>query len=104
MALGREVQDVGDAMPRDHGVDSQLVAQVHLFEAILRMRRNSPQVGGIGGVGKAIEIHEHGELGAIDDLLNQVRADESAASGDEKVHGAKRSTTSFAPRGTGVSD
>ena len=66
------------------------------------MPRNSSS-SQIAGVSEAIEIHQRFDLSAVDDMLDPIRADESAAASDEKVHFGNSAMTSFAPFGTGTS-
>jgi hypothetical protein len=40
----------------------------------------------VPGVSQAIEVHESRNLGALNDVLDEVRADEAGAASDEEVH------------------
>ena len=53
--LGRQVHDVGDAVPLHDVEDGGLVPQVHLLEDILGMLRHAREVLEAPGVGQAIE-------------------------------------------------
>jgi hypothetical protein len=71
-----------------HDVEhSGLVAQVNLFEAILRMRAHRFEIGEVAGVGETVEVDESFDFGPVNDVLNEVGADEAGTAGDEKFHG-----------------
>ncbi len=79
----RQVHDVGDGVLFDDPQHGGLVAQVHLLKDIFRVGGNRFQVFQMPGIGQAIEIDEPGDLGAVDDVVDQVGADEARAAGDE---------------------
>ena len=52
----------------------------------LRMTSEGFEVRLVPRVGEAVEIHQPRDLREIDDVLDQVRSDETRAAGDEKIH------------------
>src|SRR5690349_14774663 len=64
----------------------QLVPQVNFLENVLRMLRDFLQVDQMPGVGQAIQIHQSGNLMSVNDVVDEVGADEACAAGDKKVH------------------
>lgn len=103
MALRRQVQHVRDAVVLNDAQDRVPLTKIHLLEVVFGMSHDGAHVVEASGVAETIQIHERRDLGTIDHVLNDVRADEAAAAGDKKIHFASSATTSFAPGVTGVS-
>ena len=72
MRLRRQVHHVGDAVLLDHAQHRGLVAQVHVFEHVLRMFLHALKIGRMARIGQAIQIDEPCDLRLVNDVLNQV--------------------------------
>ena len=79
----REVEDVRDVVLADDADNLGLVAEVDLLEAVAGIGFQAADVGGMTGVGEAVEIDECRDPGLVDELADEVGADEAAAAGDE---------------------
>ena len=87
VGLCGEVHDVGDVMLADDAEDFVLVPQIDFFENVARMDvMNAGEVFEMAGIGEAVEIDEPGDLRPVDDVANEIGADESGAACDQKVH------------------
>jgi hypothetical protein len=67
-----EVHHVGDVMFLHHLQRSGFIAQVYFLESIFGMVRDFFQVREMAGIGEAIQVHELGDLGTVDDVLDKV--------------------------------
>ena len=74
------MHDVGDVMLFDDLRDGSLISQVDLFEEVFGILRDGVEVGEIACVGQAVEVDQSTDIGLIDDVVQQVRADESGSS------------------------
>jgi hypothetical protein len=63
-----------------------LVPQVHLLENVFGVTAHLLEIGEMPGIGEAIEIYQTLDFGLIDNVMDQVGADESGATGDEEFH------------------
>ena len=87
MRLGSKVHDVGDVMLADNAEDLVLVPQIDFFEDITRMDVvDAIKVFKMPRVGEAIEIDELRDFRLVDDMPDEVRADEACTACDEEVH------------------
>ena len=87
MRFRREMHDVGDGMLLDDAQHSGFVAQIHLFKNVFRVPGHFFQVLQMPGVGEAIQIDQLFNLRPVDDVMDEVGADESGAASDEQFHG-----------------
>ena len=74
----------------DDADDFGLVAEVDLLEAVAGIGFKPADVGGVAGIGEAVEIDECLDLRLADKLAEKVGADEATTAGDEKVHDGGR--------------
>ena len=90
MGFGSEVENVGDVVLLDDADDLGLIAEVDFLETVAGIGFKTADVGGMTRVGEAVEIDERLDPGLVDQLAEQVGADEAATAGDEKIHGLER--------------
>ena len=83
MGFRRQVHDMGDLVLLHDPQRRGLVAEVHLLEGVFRMLRDQFQVRQMPGVSEAIQIDELRDGRLVNDVMDQVRPDESRAAGDE---------------------
>jgi hypothetical protein len=83
MGLCREVHDMGDGMPLNHLQGRRLVAQIHLLENVFGMPGNGFQIRQVTCVGQAIQINQLRHAWIGDDVLDEIRADETRTTGDK---------------------
>lgn len=87
MTFSGEMHDVGDVMLADDAEDLVFVPQIDLFEGIAGMHAmDACEVFEMAGVGEAVEIDELRDLGLVDDMTDEIGADEARAAGDQKIH------------------
>ena len=86
MGFRGQVHDGGDLMITHDPADIVAIAEVDLFEDIFVMALESGEIFKMSGVSEAIEIDQMGDFGPVDDVANEIRADETGAAGDEEVH------------------
>ena len=86
MRFGGEMQDVGDGVLFDDAPHGGLVAQINALENIFGMTRDRFDVGGVASVSEAVQVDQARDLRALDDLMDDVRADEAGAAGEQEVH------------------
>src|SRR5437762_1780438 len=65
------------------------VTQVHLFKYVLGMARDLFQIEEVPSIGQTIQIHQPGNLRALNDVVDEVGADEAGATGDQEIHGSR---------------
>ena len=82
MRFRREMHDVGDGVLFDDAHHGGLVAQVHLLKNIFRVFGNLFQIFRMPRVGEAIEIDKSFDLRTVNDVVDQVGADEARAAGE----------------------
>src|SRR2546426_437325 len=80
--LGRQVQDVSDGVLLYDVEDGWLVAEIDPFEDVFGVTSDRFDVGHVPGISEAVEVDELGDLGAIDDMLDDIGPDETGAAGD----------------------
>ena len=80
------MHDVGDRMVLDDAQRRSLVAQVHFLENIFRMPGNRFQIFQPPGVGETIQIDELRDLRVVNDVMDEVGADEAGAASNEEFH------------------
>ena len=80
------MQDVGDGVLFDDAPHGGRVAEIDALENIFRMACDRFDVGEVAGVGEAVQIDQARDLRALDDLMDDVRADETGAAGEQEVH------------------
>ena len=99
-----EVQDMANGMLLHDTQDFDFVAQIDLFENVFWMPANFFEIGQVSGIGQAIEIDQSLDHVLIDDMLNQVRTDETGAAGYEEFHAiySFKSSTEVAQSGARV--
>ena len=86
MRLSGQVHDVGDAVALHYVKDRGLVPQICLLEEVLGMLGDAGQIFEAPGIGQAIEVNQLDYLGPVNDMLNEIRADESGPASDLEVH------------------
>ena len=67
----------------DHVEHGRLVPQIHFLEDVFRMAADLLEVGQMPGVGEAVQVDQPLDLGPVDDVLDQVGADEAGAAGNQ---------------------
>ena len=72
MRFGGEVQDMRYGVLLDDTKNSALVAQVHFLECIFGMAGDSVEIRQVAGVGKGVEVHQPRDLGAANDVVDEV--------------------------------
>jgi len=77
MGLGRQVHDMGDRVTLDDFEGRGFVAQVHLFKGCTWDVSNTGKVFEAPRVREAIEVYEFGDLGAVNDVADEIGADEN---------------------------
>ncbi len=89
VALGREVDDrVGAA---GGGADGLRVGHVALDETVAGVAGEVGEVGEVAGVGEAVEVQDGDGGVGLEQVADEVAADEAAAAGHEhKGHGSYR--------------
>jgi hypothetical protein len=75
MRLRGEMQHLSNLAFLHHAKHSAFVAQIDFFESVLGMVLYPFEICEMPGVREAIQIHQHFDLGPIDDVQNQVRTD-----------------------------
>ena len=71
---------------RAHHVEHRgLVAQIDSFKDVLGVLRDRFEVNEVAGVGQAIEVDQGLDLWAVDEVLDDVRADESRPAGHQQA-------------------
>ncbi len=83
MRFRREMHDVCDGVLFHDAQRRRFVAQIHFFKNVFWVLGNFFQVCQMPGIRQAIEIDEPGHARIINDVMNQVRADETSAAGDQ---------------------
>ena len=78
-----QMHHVSDCVLLDYAQDRRFIAQVHFLKDIFGTLRDPLQVGGMPGVSKAIQIYQPFDFRALNDVLDQIRADESCAARDK---------------------
>ena len=73
------MHDVRDDVFLNDFDDGGLVAQIHFLKSVFRMAGNLGEVFEMTGVSQAIEIDESLHLRPVDDVLEDIRADESGS-------------------------
>ena len=86
MRFGGQMQDMGDPMLLHHRQNGGFVAQVGFFKSVFAMLRDSLQIFQMAGVGQAIQVDQLADFRAVNDVMDQVRSDESGAACDQQVH------------------
>ena len=87
MTFSGEMHDVGDVMLADDAEDLVFVPQIDLLKEVTRMDTvDAREVFEMAGVGEAVEIDELRDLGLVDDMTDEIGADEARAAGDQKIH------------------
>jgi len=74
-----EVHYMRDRVPPDEVADAGLVTQVNLFEHVSGMLLEIAQILQMACVGQAIQVNEFVDFRLVDDVPDQVRADEACA-------------------------
>ena len=64
----------------------RLVAQIHLCENVFWMGGNFLQILQAPGVSQAVEIDELRDARVVNDVMDEIRADEARAASNEKIH------------------
>src|SRR5207249_287105 len=83
VTLGREVDDVGDAVPH-RGPDGLPVGDVAADELVPRVALDVLEVGEVAGVGQGVEVDDrHAGVGG-EEVADEVRPDEPAPAGHEQ--------------------
>ena len=84
------MHDVRDAVLFDHAQRRGLVAQIHLLKNVFRMPGDLLQILQMPGVSQAIQIDQSLDFRPVDDVVDEIGADESGAASDEQFHGLSR--------------
>jgi hypothetical protein len=85
------VHDVRDFVLLDDAQNGGFVAQIHFFKNVFGMARNFFQIFQMAGISKAIQIDQPRDFRPVNDVMDQVRADEARAAGDKQIHIFNRS-------------
>ena len=83
MGFRREVHDVRDAVLFDNPQRGRLVTQINLLKNIFRMLGDRLQIFQSSRVSQAVEVDELGDFRIVNDVLDEIRADEARAAGNE---------------------
>ena len=86
MRFRREVHDVRDGVLLDDLQRRRLVAQIHFLKNVFRMLGNFLQILQAPGVSQAVEIDELRDARVVNDVMDEIRADEARAASNEKIH------------------
>ena len=78
----REMHDMGDGVLFDDPHHSGFITQIHLLKNIFRVLGNLFQIFQVPGISKAIQIDEFGDLRTVNDVMDEIGADEAGAAGD----------------------
>jgi hypothetical protein len=82
MGFGGEVQDMGDAVLLDQLEHGGLVAEVGFFEGVFGVMRDALEVFEVAGVREAIQVDQAPDFRAVNDVVDEVGADETGAACD----------------------
>ena len=82
MRFRRQVHDVGDGVLLHDPQRRRLVAQIHLFKNVFRMLGNFFQIRQMARVSQAIQIDQLADARIVNDVMDEIRADEARAAGD----------------------
>jgi hypothetical protein len=85
MRLGGEVKNVGDCVLFKHPEHCRFVTQIDFFEPVLRMTFDRLEIRLMPGVGQTVQINQALNLRPLDDVMDEVRTDESGAPGDQEI-------------------
>jgi hypothetical protein len=83
--FSRQMENVRDAVFLEDAENRRFIAQVHFFKGILGMLFDGLKVRKMAGVGQAIQIDQSLNFGPVNNVMNEIRADEARAAGDEEV-------------------
>lgn len=92
MALRSQMHYMGDLVLLHHATNRGLVAQIHTLETVTRILLQPRKTFEMARVGEAVKIDQQLKPGAVDDMPDQIRADEASSAGDKKIHIAKLMT------------
>src|ERR1700722_8166284 len=81
VGFGGEMHHLRDGMFLDDLQNGRLVAQINFFKNEFRMLGDFFQIGEMPGIGEAIEIDEALDFGAVNNVVNEIGADEARAAG-----------------------
>jgi hypothetical protein len=75
-----------DAMLFHHPQGRCLIPQIHLLKHVFGVLRHLLQILQSARIGQAIQVDEPGYPRIVNDLMNEVGADETGAAGDKQIH------------------
>ena len=85
--LSRQVDDVRHPVTTEDGVEALRVGDVPGLEGVPRIARHVLQVREVPGVGELVVVDDVVARIRVEDMPDEVRADEPGAAGDEQPHG-----------------
>ena len=86
----REVHDVRDGVLLNDPQCRSLVAQIHLLENEFRMTGRLFQIFLPPGVSQAIQVDKSFDLWTVNDVMDEIGADEAGAASDDQFHGLSK--------------
>ena len=86
MRFGGQVHDVRDGVAFDHIQNGGFVAQINLFKDVFRMRGDTRKVLEPPGVCQAIQVDQPSDLGPVNDVMDEIRADKTGSASDKQIH------------------
>ena len=84
--LGCQVHHMSDLVALHDFEDGGLVAEIDFFEMVFGMAADLFKVDQMSGIGEAIQIDQPLDFRPVDDVMDDIGADEARTAGDEKVH------------------
>jgi hypothetical protein len=82
VGFGGEMQNMGDAVFLDQREDGGLVAKVGFFEGVFGMMGDAFEILQMARVRQAIQIDQTPDFRAVNDVMDEVGADETGAASD----------------------
>ena len=83
MRFSSEVHDVSDLVIADDATDGFAVPEIHFLENVVLSAVDVREICEMSRVGEAIEIYQPSDCGLIDDVANEIGADEAGAARDQ---------------------
>jgi hypothetical protein len=80
--FGGQMKDVGYRVFLHDRRDCAFVAQIRVFEHITGMPRNSFKIFEVAGIREAIEIDKDPDVGFVNNMMDEIGADETGAARD----------------------
>ncbi len=87
MTFCGKVHDVGDVMLTNDAEDFVFIAEIDLLEDVTWMDSvDTDEVFEMPGISEAVEIDQPSDFRLVDDMPDEVRADETSPACDQEIH------------------